>query len=81
MFSHHLTAAEKGYSFHTVSSRCAAPGRKRLSYMKAKDFDKKFDAGQNVTSHLDLLRAARPGVTRQSSITLWIAERLEKTAA
>ncbi|MBZ0169032.1 hypothetical protein MELA_00902 [Candidatus Methylomirabilis lanthanidiphila] len=75
--------------------------------MKAKDFDKKFDAGQDITSHLDLSRATRPGrepkrvnvdfpawmlesldreakrlgVTRQSIIKLWIAERLEKTAA
>jgi len=75
--------------------------------MKAKDFDKKFDAGQDITPHLDLSRATRPsmepkrvnvdfpawmlesldreakrlGVTRQSIIKLWIAERLEKAAA
>lgn len=75
--------------------------------MKAKDFDKKFDTGQDITLHLDLSRARRPGmepkrvnvdfpawmlesldreakrlgVTRQSVIKLWIAERLEKSAA
>lgn len=72
--------------------------------MKAKDFDAKFDRGENVLRHLDLARANRPGgeqrrvnvdfpvwmidsldreakrlgVTRQSIIKVWIAERLQK---
>ena len=71
--------------------------------MKAKDFDKKFESGKDVTKYLDLTRAARPGqdqrrvnvdfpvwmiesldkeakklgVTRQSIIKVWIAERLK----
>ena len=71
--------------------------------MKAKDFDRKFESGKNVTSHLDLSKAIRPGqeqkrvnvdfpewvihsldkeakrlgVTRQSIIKVWIAERLK----
>jgi len=71
--------------------------------MKAKSFDKKFDAGQDVTRYLDLTKAVRPGqeqrrvnvdfpnwmigsldkearklgVTRQSIIKVWIAERLK----
>ena len=71
--------------------------------MKAKDFDKKFDSGSDVTKHLDLSKAIRPGqeqkrvnvdfpewviqsldkearrlgVTRQSIIKVWIAERLK----
>jgi hypothetical protein len=75
--------------------------------MKAREFDRKFDHGENVTKHLDLSRARRPGdeqrrvnvdfpgwmidsldreakrlgVTRQSIIKVWIAERLEKPAA
>jgi hypothetical protein len=75
--------------------------------MKAKDFDAKFERGENVTRYLDLTKARRPdeeqrrvnvdipnwmihsldreadriGVTRQSIIKVWIAERLkEKTA-
>ena len=75
--------------------------------MKAKDFDKKFDAGvEDVTDDLDmstLMRpnqtqrrvnvdfpewmiasldreAARLGVTRQSVIKVWLAERLENAA-
>ena len=75
--------------------------------MKAKDFDKKFDRGEDVTAHLDMSKARRPGeeqrrvnvdfpvwmissldrearrlgVTRQSIIKVWIAERLEKSVA
>ena len=74
--------------------------------MKAKELDKKFDDGEDVTKHLDLSRAKRPGreqrrvnvdfpawmierldkearrlgVTRQSIIKVWIADRLQKDA-
>ena len=33
---------------------------RRLKYMKAKDFDKKFDEGKSVIKHLDLSKARRP---------------------
>jgi hypothetical protein len=75
--------------------------------MKASEFDRKFDAGENVTADLDLSKARRPGqeqrrvnvdfpawmiesldrearrlgVTRQSIIKVWIAERLERKAS
>ena len=75
--------------------------------MKAEEFDKKFDAGQNLLDDLDLSRARRPeqeqkrvnvdfpvwmiqsldkearrlGVTRQSVIKMWLAERLDKKAS
>lgn len=71
--------------------------------MKAKAFDKEFDAGKDVSKHLDLSKARKPlhaqrrvnvdfpewmidsldkeasrlGVTRQSIIKVWLAERLE----
>ena len=71
--------------------------------MKATEFDRKFDDGEDVDSDVDWSRARRPntqakrvnvdfpawvverldrqakrlGVTRQSLIKLWIAERLE----
>lgn len=74
--------------------------------MKAKAFDERFDAGEDVSSVLDLKNARRVrqeqrrvnvdfptwmidsldreadklGVTRQSIIKMWIAERLEKAA-
>jgi len=75
--------------------------------MKAKDFDRKFDNGEDITDHLDLASARRPGreqrrvnvdfpgwmvdaldreavrlgVTRQSIIKMWLAERLERKAS
>lgn len=75
--------------------------------MKAKDFDRKFDRGEDVMADLDLSKARRPGqetrrvnvdfpswivesldrearrlgVTRQSIIKVWIAERLERRVA
>lgn len=75
--------------------------------MKASDFDRKFDEGEDVTADLDLSKARRPGleqrrvnvdfpvwmiesldreakrlgVTRQSVIKVWIAERLKRRAS
>jgi hypothetical protein len=74
--------------------------------MKASEFDKRFDAGEDVSDELDLTAARRPGreqrrvnvdfpawmvesldreakrlgVTRQSIIKVWIADRLEQKA-
>lgn len=75
--------------------------------MKAEDFDRRFDAGEDITGDLDVSRARHPnkeprrvnvdfpswmvasldrearrlGVTRQSIIKVWIAERLEDKAS
>jgi hypothetical protein len=75
--------------------------------MKAKTFDKKFEEGEDILSHLDLSNAkrvsqeqkrvnvdipiwmlnsldqeaSRLGVTRQSIIKVWLAERLENLTA
>lgn len=75
--------------------------------MKASEFDKRFDQGEDVTDALDAAAARRPlqnmrrvnvdfppwmvesldreaqrlGVTRQSLIKIWIAERLEQLAS
>jgi hypothetical protein len=72
--------------------------------MKASEFDKKFDDGDNIVANLDVTRARRPGVetkrinvdfpawmvesldrearrlgvTRQSIIKIWLAERLQQ---
>ena len=72
--------------------------------MKAKELDRLFDKGEDITPYLDLMKARRPGheqrrvnvdfpnwmidsldrqasrlgVTRQSVIKTWIAERLKK---
>jgi hypothetical protein len=75
--------------------------------MKAEEFDRRFDAGEDITGDLDLDGLRRPaleqrrvnvdfpswmiesldrearrlGVTRQSIIKVWIAERLERASA
>lgn len=75
--------------------------------MKAKIFDRKFDAGEDIVEHLDLGKARRIGtdprrvnvdfpawmvdsldrearrlgVTRQSLIKLWLADRLAEAVA
>lgn len=74
--------------------------------MKAKELDKMFDNGEDITTHLDLATQKRPGlkqrrvnvdfpdwiietldreasrigVTRQSIIKVWIAERIKEEA-
>ena len=74
--------------------------------MKAKDLEKKFDRGEDISSYLDLEKAKRTsqeqkrvnvdfpqwmihsldkeakrlGVTRQSIIKVWVAERLKKVS-
>ena len=75
--------------------------------MKAKEFDEKFDKGEDITRHLDRAKARRPehdqkrvnvdfpvwmihsldreakrlGVTRQSVIKLWLADKLKELSA
>lgn len=75
--------------------------------MKAKEFDKRFARGEDITGFLDRAKARRPGqelkrvnvdfpawmiqsldreakrlgVTRQSIIKLWLAERLKQAPA
>ena len=75
----------------------------KVKSMKAKDFEKQFDEGVDITASLDLTKAkrvmqeqrrvnvdfptwmiesldreaSRLGVTRQSIIKVWLAERLE----
>ena len=69
--------------------------------IKAKDFDKAFDAGEDVSKYLDTTKintkikrvnidfptwviegldseSKRLGVTRQSLVKMWIAERLDQ---
>ncbi len=78
----------------------------KKKFMKAEEFDKKFDNGEDVSEFFDIENAKRPGreqkrvnvdfpiwmiksldkeakrlgVTRQSIIKIWIAERLQHSA-
>ena len=52
--------------------------------MKAKDFEKKFDAGEDVTKHLDLTRAKRPGHEQKRvnvDFPVWMVECLDREAS
>ena len=79
----------------------------KKKFMKAEEFDKKFDNGEDISDYLDMEKARRPGleqkrvnvdfpkwmihsldkeakrlgVTRQSIIKIWIAERLKQISA
>jgi len=44
--------------------------------VKAKELDKKFDAGEDVTKYLDLARARRPGHEQS-----WMIESLDREAS
>jgi len=74
--------------------------------MKADEFDRKFDNGEDISEYLDISKARKPGqeqkrvnvdfpiwmihsldkeakrigVTRQSIIKIWIAERLKHSS-
>jgi hypothetical protein len=52
--------------------------------MKARDFDKKFDAGEDITRHLELAKARRPGHEQKRvnvDFPLWMVESLDREAA
>ncbi len=45
--------------------------------MKAKEFDKKFDDGDNILKHLDLTKAKRPGQDQKRvnvDFPIWILD-------
>ncbi len=46
--------------------------------MNSAEFDRRFEVDESVLEALDLQAASRLGVTRQSIIKLWLAERLER---
>jgi len=51
--------------------------------MKAKDFDKKFDEGQDVSKYLDISKAKRPGQEQKRvnvDFPLWMIHFLDKEA-
>jgi hypothetical protein len=51
--------------------------------MKAKEFDKKFDAGENLVKYLDIERAVRPGKEQRRvnvDFPSWMISRLDQEA-
>ena len=52
--------------------------------VKAKELDKKFDAGEDVTRYLDLARARRPGHEQRRvnvDFPVWMIESLDREAS
>lgn len=52
--------------------------------MKAREFDKSFDEGKDITDHLDLSRARRAGYEQKRvnvDFPLWMVESLDREAA
>lgn len=51
--------------------------------MKAKELDKKFDRGEDISKHLDLSRASRPGIKQRRvnvDLPTWMIQSLDKEA-
>jgi hypothetical protein len=51
--------------------------------MKAKDFDKKFDAGNDISRHLDMSKAARPEQEQKRvnvDFPVWMIHSLDREA-
>ena len=51
--------------------------------MKASNFDKKFDKGEDITKYLDLSRATRPGQEQKRvnvDFPVWMIHRLDREA-
>jgi len=51
--------------------------------MKAREFDKKFDEGQNIVKHLDVSKARRPEQEQKRvnvDFPLWMLQSLDKEA-
>jgi hypothetical protein len=52
--------------------------------MKAKELDKQFNAGQDVTKYLDLSKARRPGHEQRRvnvDFPIWMIESLDREAS
>ena len=52
--------------------------------MKAKDFEKKFDAGEDITKYLDLTKKKRPGHEQKRvnvDFPVWMIEYLDREAS
>jgi len=52
--------------------------------MKAKDFEKKFDAGEDITKYLDLTKSKRPGHEQKRvnvDFPVWMIEYLDREAS
>jgi hypothetical protein len=66
------------------SSPFADPAQKRLPFMKANEFDQKFDDGEDITQYLDLSQAKRSRsaqTTVKIDLPIWIVESIDREAS
>lgn len=55
----------------------------KKKYITAAEFDKKFDAGEDLTAHYDLDNAIRPGLEQRRvsvDFPVWMIQRLDLVA-
>ncbi len=55
----------------------------KKKYITAKEFEEKFESGENLRSYLDLDQASRPGLEQKRVIVdlpIWMVEKLDKVA-
>jgi hypothetical protein len=65
------------------SFQCAGPAKRRSIFMKAKELDEKFDAGDDVTEFLDLSKSRRPGQEQKRvnvDFPVWMIHSLDREA-
>jgi len=59
------------------------PGRRKLIFMKANEFDKKFNENESIIEHLDLSKSRRPKQEQKRvnvDFPLWMINLLDKEA-
>ena len=64
-----------------ISVRRSRP--EEVAHTKAKDLEKKFDAGEDITKHLDIARARRPEHEQRRvnvDFPVWMIQSLDKEA-
>jgi len=62
---------------------CVDPEKRKLIFMKAKDLDKKFDSGEDITEFLDLSKARRSGQEQKRvnvDFPVWMIHSLDREA-
>ncbi len=55
----------------------------KKKYITAKEFEEKFESGENLRSYLDLDQASRPGLEQKRvsvDLPIWMVEKLDKVA-
>jgi len=55
----------------------------KMKYITAKEFEEKFESGEDLRSYLDLDQASRPGLEQKRvsvDFPVWMVQKLDKVA-